>query len=69
MTNQQYYDQYVSNVADTLLQLTDRKMIFVVLEQYRQFVLKYDMDRQQADMFEMTIVEYIDYMDSMLSDV
>jgi len=65
MTNQQYYDDYVSNVTDTLSQLTNQDIIKLVLEQYRNFVLKYDMDRQQADMLEMTIVEYHTYIDDM----
>jgi hypothetical protein len=65
MTNQQYYDAYVSGVVTMLLQLSDQEVIKVVLEQYANFVLKYDMDRQQADMLDMTILEYHKYIDDM----
>jgi len=65
MTNQEYYDAYVSDIVDTLSQLTNQDIIKLVLEQYRNFVLKYDMDRQQADMFDMSIVEYHNYIDDM----
>jgi hypothetical protein len=65
MTNQEYYDAQVSDTVDTLSQLTNQDIIKLVLEQYRNFVLKYDMDRQQADMFDMTIVEYHRHIDEM----
>ena len=65
MTNEQYYNDYVNNITDTLKQLTNEDIIKLVLEQYRQFVLQYDMDRQQANMFDMSIVEYHSYIDNM----
>ena len=65
MTNQQYYDEYVNDTVDTLKQLTNQDIIKLVLEEYRNFVLKYDMDRQQANMLDMSIVEYHDYIDNM----
>jgi hypothetical protein len=65
MTNQEYYDTYVSGVVTMLLQLSDKEVIKVVLDRYANFVLKYNMDRQQADMFDMTIVEYHRHIDEM----
>ena len=65
MTNEQYYNEYVNNITDTLRQLTNEDIIKLVLEQYRNFVLEYDMDRQQADMLDMSIVEYHSYVDNM----
>lgn len=65
MTNQQYYDEYVNDTVGTLKQLTNEDIIKLVLEEYRNFVLKYDMDRQQADMLDMSIVEYHNYIDEM----
>ncbi len=65
MTNQQYYDEYVNNTIDTLKQLTNEDIIKSVLEDYRNFVLQYDMDKRQADMLDMSIVEYHQYVDNM----
>ncbi len=65
MTNQQYYDEYINNTIDTLKQLTNQDIIKLVLEEYRNFVLKYDMDKRQADMLDMSIVEYHQYIDNM----
>jgi hypothetical protein len=65
MTNQQYYDEYVNNAIDTLKQLTNQDIIKLVLEEYRNFVLKYDMDKRQADMLDMSIIEYHQYIDDM----
>ena len=58
MTNQQYYDEYINNTADTLKQLTNQDIIKLVLEDYRNFIISYDIDRQQADYYGMSIVEY-----------
>ena len=65
MTNQQYYDEYVNNAIDTLKQLTNEDIIKLVLEEYRNFVIKYDMDKRQADMLDMSIIEYHQYIDDM----
>ena len=65
MTNQQYYDEYVNNAIDTLKQLTNEDIIKSVLEDYRNFVLQYDMDKRQADYYNMSIVEYHQYIDNM----
>ncbi len=65
MTNQQYYDEYINDTVDTLKQLTNEDIIKAVLEKYRNFVLTYDMDKQQADMFDMSIMEYRQYVDNM----
>ena len=65
MTNQQYYDEYINNTIDTLKQLTNEDIIKSVLEDYRNFVLQYDMDKRQADYYNMSIVEYHQYIDNM----
>ena len=65
MTNEEYYNDYVNNITDTLKQLTNEDVIKLVLEQYRKFVLQYDMDRQQANVLDMSIVEYHSYIDNM----
>ncbi len=65
MTNQQYYDEYVNNAINTLKQLTNEDIIKSVLEDYRNFVLQYDMDKRQADYYNMSIIEYYNYVDNM----
>lgn len=68
MTNEEYYNNYVNNMTDTLKQLTNEDVIKLVLEQYRQFVLTYDMMEKQADMFGMSVVEYRNHMDNLLHE-
>ncbi len=68
MTNQEYYDAYVSDIVDTLSQLSNKDIIKLVLEQHRCFVLEYNEHLQQSDMLGMSIVEYHKYIEETMDE-
>jgi hypothetical protein len=45
-----------------LLQLSNPNVIKLVLNRHATFVRSYDIDKEQADMLDMSIVEYHEYM-------
>lgn len=63
MTNQELFNEYTENTANILSDLTNVDIIKYMLNDYVQFVRQYEIDKQQADIQDMSIVEYRHFVD------